>query len=203
MQFLRNANLNFLKSGMAFSVLLSLVALARTLPNQTVSAAPVPEAIKVGLVNIQAAVANTNEGKKEFAALEERFASKRAEIKTQNDELGNLKKQLADTTITEEQRKTIQSSINTKQSALQHNVSAAQNEYQKAEQEIMQRLGPKMLSVLEKYSKANGFAVILDVSTPNNPVLWGDASVNIAPGLVEAYNAESAAPSTNPAPAKP
>jgi outer membrane protein len=56
-----------------------------------------------------------------------------------------------------------------------------------------------MLNVLEKYAKANGYAVVLDVSNPQTPVLY--ASTNITKELVDAYNAEApvAAPATKPA----
>ena len=37
---------------------------------------------KVGIVNIQDAIANTNEGKKELDALQQRFSPKQAELKT-------------------------------------------------------------------------------------------------------------------------
>ena len=42
------------------------------------AAAPAPASNKVGIVAIQAAIASTNEGKKEFDALQQRFAPKRS-----------------------------------------------------------------------------------------------------------------------------
>src|SRR6476469_11107434 len=49
---------------------------------------------KVGIVSIQDAIANTNEGKKELEALQQKYAPRQAALQTQNDELENLKKQL-------------------------------------------------------------------------------------------------------------
>jgi outer membrane protein len=61
-----------------------------------------------------------------------------------------------------------------------------------------------MLNVLEKYAKTNGYAMVLDVSNPQSPVLYASTSTNITKELVDAYNSEFpvAAPATK-APAKP
>jgi outer membrane protein len=48
-----------------------------------------------------------------------------------------------------------------------------------------------MLNVLDKYAKNNGYAVILDVSNPQTPVLWAAQGTNITKDLVNAYNAET------------
>jgi len=73
---------------------------------------------------------------------------------------------------------------------------------QTAEQEILNRLGKKMLDVLEKYAKDNGYAVVMDVSNPQTPVLYAHPGTNITKNLVDAYNAESpAAAVAHPKPA--
>jgi outer membrane protein len=56
-----------------------------------------------------------------------------------------------------------------------------------------------MLSTLEKYAKANGYAVVLDVSNPQTPVLWANQGTVITKELVDAFNTEN--PAT--APSKP
>jgi len=157
---------------------------------------------KIAIVNIQEAIGATNEGKKEFEALQQKFSPKQAELKTQNDEVENLKKQLQTQgdKLSDEERNNRVKSLEIKQKTLQRNYEDAQAEFQQAEQEVVNRIGAKMLNVLEKYAKANGFAVVLDVSNPQTPVLY--ASTNITKELVDAYNAEApvaAAPATRPA----
>jgi len=154
--------------------------------------APAPAGNKVVIVNIQDAIANTNEGKKELDALQQRFSPKQAELKTQNDDVENLKKKLqADSDkLNEDARSTRVKEIEVKQKSLQRNFEDAQNEFQQAEQEVVNRLGKKMLDVLEKYAKANGYAMVLDVSNPQTPVLYASPGANITKELVDAYNAE-------------
>ncbi|MGB9120510.1 MAG: OmpH family outer membrane protein [Candidatus Angelobacter sp.] len=162
---------------------------------------------KVGIVSIQDAIANTNEGKKELDALQQKFAPRQAALQTQNDELENLKKQLQaqGDKLSDEERSSRVRSATEKQKSLQRSAEDFQNEVQTAEQEILNRLGKKMLDVLEKYAKSNGYAVVMDVSNPQTPVLYANPGTNITKNLIDAYNAESpaAAPAPKPAATKP
>ena len=171
------------------------------------SAAGSPAGNKVGIVSIQDAIANTNEGKKELEALQQKFAPRQAALQTQNDELENLKKQLQaqGDKLSEEERNSRVRSATEKQKSLQRSAEDFQNEVQTAEQEILNRLGKKMLDVLEKYARENGFAVVMDVSNPQTPVLYANPGTNITKNLIEAYNAESpaVAPAAKPAATKP
>jgi outer membrane protein len=167
-------------------------------------ATPAPAPQKVGIVAIQAAIASTNEGKKELDALQQRFAPKQAALKAQNDEVENLKKQLQAQTdkLSDAERATRLKTLETKQKNLQRDYDDFQAEAQQAEQEVVNRLGGKMLALLEKYAAANGYSVILDVSSQATPVLWASQTTNITKELVDAYNAQSPAAPAAPA-AKP
>ena len=171
-----------------------------------------PAVPKVGIVAIQAAIANTNEGKKELDALQQRFGPKQAELKNMNDEIEGLKKQLQaqGDKLSDEERGNRVRTIETKQKTLQRSGEDFQNEVQQAEQEVLNRLGTKMVKVMEDYAAKNGYTVIMDVSSPQTPVLYASQSSNITQQLVDAYNAANptAAPApkpaaTAPAPKKP
>jgi outer membrane protein len=166
------------------------------------AASGAPTVTKVGIVGIQEAIANTNEGKKELDALQKKFAPKQAELKTMNDEIETMKSQLQaqGDKLSEEERGNRVKKIEAKQKVLQRNFDDAQTEFQQAEQEVVNRLGKKMLDVLEKYAKNNGYSMVLDVSNPQTPVLWASASSNITKDLVDAYNAEVPVAGSAPAP---
>jgi outer membrane protein len=169
-------------------------------------AAGSPAGNKVGIVSIQDAIANTNEGKKELDALQQKFAPRNAALQSQNEELESLKKQLQTQgdKLSDEERGNRVRSATEKQKSLQRSAEDFQNEVQTAEQEILNRLGKKMLDVLEKYARANGYAVVMDVSNPQTPILYANPGTNITKNLIEAYNAESsAAPAPKPAATKP
>jgi outer membrane protein len=165
------------------------------------NAGPVPT--KIGVVNIQQAIGESAEGKKEIDALQQKFNPKQAELKGLNDELENLKKQYqaqADK-LNDDEKNSKAKSIDSKQKALQRNYEDAQAEFQQSEQEVINRIGAKMLTVLEKYANANGYAVVLDVSNPQtSPVLWATQGTVITKELVDAYNAANPAGASAPAP---
>jgi len=164
---------------------------------------PVPT--KIGVVNIQQAIQECAEGKKEIDTLQAKFAPKQVELKTQSDDVEALKKQYqtqADK-LSDDEKTSRAKAIDTKQKALQRNYEDAQAEFQQAEQDVINRIGSKMVAVLEKYANANGFAVVLDVSNPQtSPVLWATQGTVITKELVDAYDKENPAGATAPA-AKP
>jgi Skp family chaperone for outer membrane proteins len=174
------------------------------------NAAPSATTTKIGVVHIQDAIVATEEGKKEFDALEQKFSPKQAELKALNDEVENLKKQYAAQSekLSDDEKSSRAKAIDSKQKALQRSYEDAQAEFQQAEQEVVNRIGGKMMKVLEKYAAANGYSIVLDVSNPQtSPVLWATQTNVITKELVEAYNAANpvagakpAAPATRPAP---
>jgi outer membrane protein len=183
---------------LALSLLLAVPAVRAQAP-----AAGSPGGTKVGIVSIQDAIANTNEGKKELDALQKKFAPRQAALQTQNDELENIKKQLQaqGDKLSDEERSSRVRAATDKQKSLQRSAEDFQNEVQTAEQEILNRLGKKMLDVMEKYARDNGYAMVLDVSNPQTPVLYANPGTNITKNLIDAYNAESPAAATAPKPA--
>src|SRR5215469_18939273 len=124
---------------------------AANLSGGTVHVAAAPAGTKIGIVNIQDAIIATNEGKKEFDALQQRFAPKQNDLKNLNDEVENLKKDLQakQDKLNEEERAKQVRNLEVKQKTLQRNYDDAQNEFQQAEQEVVNRIGGKMLNVLE------------------------------------------------------
>src|ERR1041385_6819935 len=122
---------------LGLSALFTSAALAQAAaaPANTPAAAT---AGKIAIVNIQEAISATNEGKKEFDALQQKFSPKQSELKTQNDEVENLKKQLdtQGSKLNDDEKASRARAIETKQKALQRNFEDAQSEYQQAEQEL-------------------------------------------------------------------
>jgi outer membrane protein len=205
------ARFRILALGLGLSTMLSTAAFAQgaaAAPAATPAAPaanPGPVPTKIGVVNIQQAISECAEGKKEIDALQNRFNPKQAELKGLSDEVENLKKQYQAQAekLSDDEKNSRAKVIDIKQKAFQRNLEDAQAEFQQAEQEVINRIGAKMLTVLEKYSNANGFAVVLDVSNPQtSPVLWAMKGTVITKELVDAYNAENpagAAPAAKPA----
>ncbi len=172
--------------------LFGLIALAQT-PAAPAAAVTNPGTTKIGIINIQAAIMATNEGQRDFQALEKKFEPKRTELQNSNAEVEKLKNQLQTQgdKLNETARAELVKNIETKQKTLQRSFEDAQTDWTNQQNEIASRIGQKMLEVLEKYATANGYSVVLDVSTQQSPVLWASASTNITKPVVDAYNAQS------------
>lgn len=147
----------------------------------------------------------TNEGQRDFQALEKKFEPKRAELQNANVDVENLKKQLTDqgAKLNESARSELMKNIENRQKVLQRNYEDAQADWNNQQNDIANRIGAKLLEVMEKYAAANGYAVVLDVGGQQSPVVWANASTNITKVVVDAYDAQSnvPAPSTAAAPA--
>jgi outer membrane protein len=139
---------------------------------------------------MQTAIAASNEGRRDFEALSKKFEPKQAELKGMNDEVEGLKRQLntQGDKLNDESRSGLVKTIEQKQKSLQRSLEDAQSDFQAQQNEILNRIGGKMMDVLDKYAKANGYALILDVSNQNSPVLWAGASTDVTKAIVDQYN---------------
>ena len=193
---------------LGLGAMISAAAFAQTTasaapPTGAASSAPATPALtKIGIVNINEAIISSNEGQKESEALQQKFSPKQAELKNMNDDVENLKKQFQAQSdkLSEEEKATRAKQIEVKQKSFQRNYEDFQNEAQQAEGEVLNRIGQKMMAVLDKYAKANGYAAVLDVSSTQT-VLWANQGNVITKELVSAYNAEY--PAGGPPAAKP
>ena len=162
---------------------------------------------KIAIINIQAAIANTNEGQRDLDALQKKFEPKQIELKSLNDEVDNLKKQLAtqSATLNDDEKNRRVQTIESKQKSLQRDLDDAQTDYQNQSNEIAQRIGQKLMQTLDKYAQQNGYAVVLDYSAQQSSVLWAAPTVDITKPVIEAYNVVSGvpAPPKTSAPAAP
>jgi outer membrane protein len=180
----------------ALAMILSVPAFAQPAATASAAAAAVPASAKVGIVNIQGAIVGSNEGQRDFEELQKKFDPKRQELEGLNKEVEELQKKFntQGDKLNDEARAELLKQIDSKKKQLQRNYEDANTDIQAQQNDIANRIGQKLVSVLDKYAKANGFTVILDVSGQQSPVLWAASSVDITQAVVEAYNSESGVP---------
>jgi outer membrane protein len=177
------------------------------------ASSPVPAGPgKVGSINIQDAIFACNEGRRDMDQLQKKYEPKQTELKTQNDELEALKKQLdtQGSKLNEDAAGTLKKQIESKQKSFDRNVQDAQEEVGNQQQEIASRILSKMAPLIVKYAQDNGYTMIIDTSKPwpQSPVLWWNPdAVDITKNVIEAYNVQSGVPappsSTSSAAPKP
>jgi Skp family chaperone for outer membrane proteins len=184
------------------AALLTVSALAQT---GTAAAASTPAAAptatgRIGIINIQNAIVMTNEGRRDFEALQKKFEPTQNTLNNLNQEIENLKKQLQNQgdKLNEQARADLVRNIEGKQKTLQRQAEDAQSDFQGQQGQIANRIGGKMLEILDKYAKQNGYSIILDVSSQTSPVLWAAATTDVTKDIVTAYNAQSGVPAPPP-----
>ena len=189
--------------GTALLAILSMAALAQagaaTPAASTAStSSPASGGVKVGIIDIQQAIIATNEGARDFEALQKKFEPKRTELQNLNSEVESLNKQLntQGDKMNEDARANLVKSIEAKKKTLQRSAEDAQNDFQQQQNEVAQRILQKMGPVIDKYAKDNGYSLLLDSSNPwpQGPLLWATASVDITKQIVDTYNAQSNVP---------
>jgi outer membrane protein len=199
-----NRNFARLIPAVALAFVLSVPAFAQS---AAPAAAAAPAATKVGIINIQAAIVNSNEGQRDFESLQKKFDPKRQELESLNKEVDELQKKFnaQGDKMNDEARGDLLKQIDSKKKTLQRSYEDANTDIQAQQNEIANRIGQKLVEVLDKYAKDNAYTLILDVSGQASPVLWAAASVDVTKAVVEAYNAQSgvAAPVKPAGAAKP
>jgi outer membrane protein len=159
---------------------------------------------KVGVISVQGAIIGTKDGQKASEQLQTKFAPKKKDLDARNTEVTQLEDQLrkGGTLMSEDKRTQMERDIDEKKRRLQRDVQDAQEEWNGAQQQLLQSLGQRMMAVIEKYAKDNGYTMILDVSNPNTPVLYASSGIDITQDIVALYDKTSTnggpAPTTTP-----
>ena len=181
-----------------------LVTGAVLLTSSIVALAQAPS--KVGIINIQAAIIGTHEGQAAAKDLEAKSAPKKQQLERLQSEINGLKDQFGKLSSvgSDDKKLSLQRDIDTKTKSFNRQVEDAQAELDQEQGRILNELGGKVLAVLDKYAKDNGYALILDVSAQNTPVMFAANGIDVTQEVIALYDKNApAASSAAPAPSKP
>ena len=158
---------------------------------------------KVAIIHVQNAILQTKDGQKAAADLQARFAPKKADLDKKQADIAALQDTLrkGSATMSEEAKAKLMRDIDANNKSLQRDTEDAQADLDAEQGKIMQELGNKVMAVLEKYATGNGYALVLDVSNPQTPVLWASQTIDIPGDIVKLYdeaNPGTGAPATKP-----
>jgi outer membrane protein len=172
-----------------------------------------PAATKVGVINVQVAIQNTAEGKQASAELQSQFAPRSTELDNMSKQIQDLQTRLrtGQTTLSDEEK----ARLTREGEVLTRNLNRKQQEFQddanEAQREVVDRIGRKMIDVLDKYSKENGYVIIFDTSAQTTPVIYAANQIDVTQEIIRLYDqtypvkggAGAKPAAQRPAPAKP
>jgi len=160
---------------------------------------------KVGTINIQQAIIATKDGQKAAADLQARFEPRRKEFEKRQGEIAGLQEQFrkAGTAGSDELKARLTRDIDQRTKALNRDTEDAQAEWDQEQQKVLNEIGGRLMQVIDKHARDNAYTIILDVSSPQTPVLYIANGIDLTNDIVKVYDAN--APSSIPAPsaAKP
>ena len=151
---------------------------------------PAQTPTKVAIINIQGAIVATKDGTKARESIQKKFEPRFKQVEAQNNEIQKLRNQLTTlaNTASQEVRDKISREIDDKQKKLQWDSEDLQNDLQQEEGKLVNEIGQRMMQVIDEYAKAQGFALVLDVSSQQSPVLWAANGIDITQQIVELYD---------------
>jgi len=160
---------------------------------------------KFAIINIQGAIISTKDGQKAAAELNQKTAPKKKELEQKQAEINALQDQLnkGQNTLSDAAKNDLYKGIESKKKSLQREVEDAQADLEADQQKLLQQLGQKILAVIERYSRDNGYTMVVDVGSQNTPVIYASPSIDITKEIIELYDKSTASAGAAPAPAAP
>lgn len=200
----------------------SIAALANLLAWPGLAPAQSPAATagggKIGLINMQNAIAATAEGKKALAELQAKYQPRQQELARQQQEIQNLQEQLQKqaTTLSDEEQVRRRRDLEEKNKLFTRASDDYTASVREDRQDFINRIGQKMMKIIEDYAPQNGYALVVDAQVPvvtsdqvfdgQIQVWYASKEVNISDEIVKRYDsayptsAASKPALSNPAP---
>jgi len=169
---------------------------------------------KIGVINVRQAIASTAEGKQAGAELQSQFAPRQNELEGLNKQINDLRSRLeaGQGKLNPEEATRLQREGEVKARQAQRKQDEYQEDVNAAQADVFDRIGRKMIDVLDRYARENGYVAILDSSAQNTPILFASTNIDVTQDIVRLYDQAypvkggtpaSAGPAPKPATQKP
>ena len=183
-----NVNLRF-KGTWAALAIIFLAPLAGVRAQSTGGAAASAPS-KIAVLNVRNAIVATAEGKQAQAQLQSQFAPKQNELQSTQKQVEDIQRRLSEgaRTLSDEEKGKLQRQGELLTRRLQRDNDGLTEELNAAQGEIIDGIGRKMLDVLDRYARENGYVAVLDTSAQGSPVIYGSSQADITQDVVRLYD---------------
>ena len=160
---------------------------------------------KIAIISVQQAIMNTGDGKKAATEMQAKFNPRQEALKKMQADIQGMQDQMkkGSATMSEDAKNKLARDIDNKTKTFQRDADELNADIEQENGRLMQDLGAKMQAVWEQYLPQNGYAILIDVSSQQTPVMWAAAAVDITPEMIRLYDQAhpvAAAPATAPKP---
>jgi outer membrane protein len=183
-----NVNLRF-KGTWAALAIIFLAPLAGVRAQSTGGAAASAPS-KIAVLNVRNAIVATAEGKQAQAQLQSQFAPKQNELQSTQKQIEDVQRRLSEgaRTLSDDEKGKLQRQGELLTRRLQRDNDGLTEELNAAQGEIIDGIGRKMLDVLDRYARENGYVAVLDTSAQGSPVIYGSSQADITQDVVRLYD---------------
>src|SRR5215469_7057133 len=160
---------------------------------------------KIGVINVRQAIVTTAEGKQASAELQQQFQSRQNELENMNKQINDLRSRLSAgaSTLSDDEKvrltqqgQRLTQQLDRKNNELNEDVQAAQGD-------VVDKIGRKMMDVLDRYARENGLVAVFDSSAQNSPILFASTNIDITQEIIKLYDQAYPIKGATAAPAKP
>jgi outer membrane protein len=155
----------------------------------TAESAPAAPA-KIAILSVRNAIIATAEGKLAQAQLQSQFAPKQNDLQNMQKQIEDVQRRLSEgaRTLSDDEKGKLQRQGELLTRRLQRGNDDLNEELQAAQGEIVDAIGRKLLDVLDRYARENGFTVVLDTSAQGTSVVYGSSQADITQEIVRLYD---------------
>ncbi len=146
---------------------------------------------KIATVRVLEAISATAEGKQSVAEIQSQFAPRTAEIDGIRKQIDDIDKKLqaGQNTLSDEEKSRMTRQGEMLQHKLQRTQEEVQEEVNAARADVLDRLGKKMVDVVNRFATENGYGVVIDASNQQTmTVVYASKQVDITDEVVKLYD---------------
>ena len=160
---------------------LAVACLLGTAAVHAQAAAGAASGTKIGTINIRQAIVTTAEGKQASTELQSQFAAQQNELEALNKQINDLRQQLAanQTTWGDEQKARVAAQGQKLTAKFDRQNTGLQEDVNSAQSEVVDRIGRKMMDVIERYARENGFVAVFEYPAQNTSVVYASTNIDI------------------------
>ncbi|SPE41946.1 putative Outer membrane chaperone Skp (OmpH) [Candidatus Sulfopaludibacter sp. SbA3] len=175
---------------MKLSSLLAGALLVAILTMATHSQTPPAPAARIAVIDMQAAIAGTREGRQALLDLQTKFEPLRAALEKKEADLQVLQDQLQKgaATMNDESKLRLERHLEAGNRAAKHESEDLSAEAAGDQAVAAHELKMKMAMEVEKFATQNGYAAVLDLSSQENQVVWAPPAANITAQMIKRYD---------------
>ena len=154
-------------------------------PAQTAPAA----AGKIGVINIQAAIGATAEGKQSANDLQSQFAARQQELQSLNKQVNDLQQRLNNgVSLSDDERNRLQAQGTRLSQRLDRKNNEFQEDFNSAQSDLINSIGQKMIAVINRYAQEHSLSLVVNSSAQGTPILYASKNVEITQDIVNLYD---------------